>query len=151
MFDSRLWFDRLLGYLMTIFKFRGNISLHEKEAMTRAVCEDVNTGWLEVSYSFWPSLNHSAKDALLRFSCILVSSTKWLTVCCVRRIQEPFAHFDALYDKPWTRLGPYLVGMATGWLLHETRCTLKMPTVSQHLVFRLHIGYRHSYCPKHHC
>ncbi|XP_021923342.1 nose resistant to fluoxetine protein 6-like isoform X2 [Zootermopsis nevadensis] len=47
----------------------------------------------------------------------------------IARIQEPFAHFDALYDKPWTRLGPYLVGMATGWLLHETKCTLKMPTI----------------------
>ncbi|KAJ9582996.1 hypothetical protein L9F63_022654, partial [Diploptera punctata] len=46
------------------------------------------------------------------------------------RIQEPFAQFDALYDKPWTRLGPYLIGMATGWLLHRTKCKIEMPLLS---------------------
>jgi hypothetical protein len=46
------------------------------------------------------------------------------------RIQKPFAQFDMLYDKPWTRVGPYLVGMATGWLLCRTKCTLKMSPVS---------------------
>ena len=48
------------------------------------------------------------------------------------RIQEPFAQFDALYDKPWTRLGPYLVGMATGWLLHRTQCKITIPLVSHY-------------------
>ncbi|PNF32655.1 hypothetical protein B7P43_G15059 [Cryptotermes secundus] len=46
----------------------------------------------------------------------------------VARIQEPFAQFDTLYDKPWTRVGPYLIGMATGWLLHRTNCAFKIPT-----------------------
>ncbi|XP_066994974.2 nose resistant to fluoxetine protein 6 [Anabrus simplex] len=42
------------------------------------------------------------------------------------RIEEPFALFDELYDKPWTRVGPYLVGMATGWLLHHTNSRINM-------------------------
>ncbi|XP_069696029.1 nose resistant to fluoxetine protein 6-like [Periplaneta americana] len=46
------------------------------------------------------------------------------------RIQEPFAQFDALYDKPWTRVGPYLVGMGTGWILQRTNCNIKMPPLA---------------------
>ncbi|XP_049782789.1 nose resistant to fluoxetine protein 6-like [Schistocerca cancellata] len=42
-------------------------------------------------------------------------------------IQEPFALFDQLYDKPWTRIGPYLVGMATGWILLKTKCVIRIP------------------------
>ncbi|PSN50316.1 hypothetical protein C0J52_10110 [Blattella germanica] len=48
------------------------------------------------------------------------------------RIEEPFAQFDALYDKPWTRLGPYLVGMGTGWFLYRTKCNIRIPTVSKY-------------------
>lgn len=29
-------------------------------------------------------------------------------------IRDPFANYDELYDKPWTRVGPYLIGMITG-------------------------------------
>ncbi|XP_024083570.1 nose resistant to fluoxetine protein 6 isoform X2 [Cimex lectularius] len=39
---------------------------------------------------------------------------------------DPFALFDKIYDKPWTRLGPYLIGMAVGWILFKTDCKLKM-------------------------
>ena len=46
------------------------------------------------------------------------------------RIQEPFALFDQLYDKPWMRLGPYLVGMAAGYLLFKTKCRIRIPCVS---------------------
>ncbi|XP_012548006.1 nose resistant to fluoxetine protein 6 [Bombyx mori] len=43
------------------------------------------------------------------------------------RIQEPFEMFDPLYDKPWSRIGPYLVGMIVGWYLHKTRCQKRIP------------------------
>ncbi|XP_071451520.1 O-acyltransferase like protein-like [Hetaerina americana] len=36
--------------------------------------------------------------------------------------QDPFAHYDELYDKPWTRIGPYLIGMCLGWILFKTKC-----------------------------
>lgn len=39
---------------------------------------------------------------------------------------DPLALFDKIYDKPWTRLGPYLVGMCVGWLLFKTNCKIKM-------------------------
>uniref|UniRef100_A0A182R512 NRF domain-containing protein n=1 Tax=Anopheles funestus TaxID=62324 RepID=A0A182R512_ANOFN len=39
---------------------------------------------------------------------------------------DPFALFDKIYDKPWTRLGPYLVGMSVGWILFKTNCKIKM-------------------------
>lgn len=35
----------------------------------------------------------------------------------VARVEEPFALFDQLYDKPWSRIGPYLIGMCTGYIL----------------------------------
>lgn len=39
---------------------------------------------------------------------------------------DPFALFDKIYDKPWTRLGPYFIGMAVGWILFKTNCQIKM-------------------------
>ncbi|VEN43510.1 unnamed protein product, partial [Callosobruchus maculatus] len=37
---------------------------------------------------------------------------------------DPLALFDKIYDKPWTRLGPYLVGMCTGWVLFKKDCRI---------------------------
>ncbi|KNC30260.1 hypothetical protein FF38_14520 [Lucilia cuprina] len=44
---------------------------------------------------------------------------------------DPLALFDKIYDKPWTRLGPYLIGMAVGWILFRTSCKIRLskPTV----------------------
>ncbi|XP_058814695.1 nose resistant to fluoxetine protein 6 isoform X2 [Topomyia yanbarensis] len=42
---------------------------------------------------------------------------------------DPFALFDKIYDKPWTRLGPYLVGMCVGWVLFKTNCKISMSKV----------------------
>ncbi|XP_072392694.1 nose resistant to fluoxetine protein 6 isoform X1 [Diabrotica undecimpunctata] len=39
---------------------------------------------------------------------------------------DPLALFDKIYDKPWTRLGPYLIGMCTGWLLFKKNCKIQM-------------------------
>ncbi|XP_017755635.1 PREDICTED: nose resistant to fluoxetine protein 6 [Eufriesea mexicana] len=49
----------------------------------------------------------------------------------VARIQEPFALFDELYDKPWLRAGPYFVGVSTGYILFKTNCKLKLPLVAR--------------------
>ena len=35
------------------------------------------------------------------------------------RIEEPFALFDELYAKPWTRIGSYLIGVITGYFLYK--------------------------------
>lgn len=42
---------------------------------------------------------------------------------------DPLALFDKIYDKPWTRLGPYLVGMSVGWFLFKTNCKIRMSRV----------------------
>ncbi|RZB38996.1 nose resistant to fluoxetine protein 6-like [Asbolus verrucosus] len=39
---------------------------------------------------------------------------------------DPLALFDKIYDKPWTRLGPYLIGMCVGWFLFKKNCQLRM-------------------------
>ncbi|XP_060810433.1 O-acyltransferase like protein [Amyelois transitella] len=43
--------------------------------------------------------------------------------------EDPFTQFDKIYDKPWTRLGPYLIGMATGWILFKTNLKIRMKKV----------------------
>ncbi|XP_063243090.1 nose resistant to fluoxetine protein 6-like [Bacillus rossius redtenbacheri] len=67
---------------------------------------------------------------------IVILASSWSTTALVSyfnnyeaRIQAPFALFDELYDKPWTRVGPYLVGLVTGWLLFRTNCRLNMTPV----------------------
>ncbi|XP_057340254.1 nose resistant to fluoxetine protein 6-like [Microplitis mediator] len=65
---------------------------------------------------------------------VLLIVSSWFTTFTVAytndyiaRIQEPFALFDELYDKPWLRAGPYFVGTITGWLLFKTNCKLHTP------------------------
>ncbi|XP_032516638.2 O-acyltransferase like protein-like [Danaus plexippus] len=77
------------------------------------------------------SIKHT-RFAMVSLILVLVSS--WATTIYVSvwhqykaRIQEPFEMFDPLYDKPWSRIGPYLVGMIVGWYLHKTKCQIKMP------------------------
>lgn len=43
---------------------------------------------------------------------------------------DPLALFDKIYDKPWTRLGPYLIGMAVGWILFRSNCKIRLNKVS---------------------
>jgi len=45
-------------------------------------------------------------------------------------MDDPLALFDKIYSKPWTRLGPYLVGMMVGWILYKMDCKIKMSKVS---------------------
>ncbi|KAG8225586.1 hypothetical protein J437_LFUL002105, partial [Ladona fulva] len=42
------------------------------------------------------------------------------------RISEPLALFDELYDKPWTRVGPFIIGLAAGWMLYVKNCKINM-------------------------
>ncbi|XP_020277996.1 nose resistant to fluoxetine protein 6-like [Pseudomyrmex gracilis] len=72
------------------------------------------------------------KTVAVVVSLLIVSS--WFTTFSVAysndyvaRIQEPFALFDELYDKPWLRAGPYFIGTITGYILFKTKCQLKLP------------------------
>ncbi|RZC41838.1 hypothetical protein BDFB_011705, partial [Asbolus verrucosus] len=44
----------------------------------------------------------------------------------VIRVEEPFALFDQLYDKPWMRIGPYFIGMMAGYFLFRVNCEIKL-------------------------
>ncbi|XP_043276654.1 nose resistant to fluoxetine protein 6-like isoform X2 [Venturia canescens] len=64
---------------------------------------------------------------------IVILIASWITTAVITlntghlpTIEEPFAHYESLYDKPWTRIGPYLIGMAAGWYLCKIECKLKM-------------------------
>ncbi|KAL4219116.1 hypothetical protein ACF0H5_021699 [Mactra antiquata] len=35
-------------------------------------------------------------------------------------------NFDKIYIKPWCRVGPYVVGIFTGYILYRTKCKVKM-------------------------
>ncbi|XP_031840706.1 nose resistant to fluoxetine protein 6 [Nomia melanderi] len=69
---------------------------------------------------------------------LLLLASSWFTTFVVAytndyvaRIQDPFALFDELYDKPWMRAGPYFVGIITGYILFKTNCKLKLPLVAR--------------------
>ncbi|XP_034948317.1 O-acyltransferase like protein-like [Chelonus insularis] len=71
------------------------------------------------------------KIAGLLVTALLISS--WLTTGYIALVNnhmpsldDPLALFDKIYDKPWTRLGPYLIGMSVGYLLFKTDCKIKM-------------------------
>lgn len=72
-------------------------------------------------------LNRHPKFSSALLGLVLVSS--WATTIYISvwhkykaRIQEPFEMFDALYDKPWSRIGPYLVGKMITILLAGRQC-----------------------------
>lgn len=59
--------------------------------------------------------------------------TSWLTTGIIAytnnhipNTDDPLALFDMIYDKPWTRIGPYMIGMTVGWILFKTDCKVKL-------------------------
>ncbi|XP_033352837.1 nose resistant to fluoxetine protein 6-like isoform X1 [Bombus vosnesenskii] len=71
------------------------------------------------------------KIATFAMTTLLLSS--WITTGYIALINnhmpssdDPLALFDKIYDKPWTRLGPYLIGMSVGYFLFKTDCKIKM-------------------------
>nr|CAH7721180.1 unnamed protein product [Callosobruchus chinensis] len=69
-------------------------------------------------------------------ACGTLMLTSWVTTFVIAmkfdyvvRVEEPFALFDQLYDKPWLRIGPYLVGISMGYLLFRKDCKIPMPPI----------------------
>lgn len=78
--------------------------------------------------------NHFKIAALI--SALLIVSS-WITTGYIALVNnhmpntdDPLALFDKIYDKPWTRLGPYFIGMAVGYFLYITDCKVRMSKVS---------------------
>ena len=75
----------------------------------------------------------------------LVSS--WLTTGIIAynnnhipNSDDPLALFDMIYDKPWTRIGPYMIGMSVGWILFKTDCKVKLNRVAVTIGWSLSMG-----------
>ncbi|CAG9863934.1 unnamed protein product [Phyllotreta striolata] len=66
-----------------------------------------------------------------------VVAMKWEYVA---RVEEPFALFDQLYDKPWLRIGPYLVGICAGYFLFKMDSKIKMSRGTNALGWFLALG-----------
>lgn len=69
---------------------------------------------------------------------VLFVVTSWMTTGYIALVNnhipnsdDPLALFDKIYDKPWTRFGPYMVGMCVGWLLFQTNCKIRMSRVCE--------------------
>ncbi|XP_076252110.1 nose resistant to fluoxetine protein 6 [Rhynchophorus ferrugineus] len=63
----------------------------------------------------------------------LIAFSSWMTTGYIAYsnshlpgTDDPMALFDKIYDKPWTRLGPYFIGMCTGWILFKKDCRMTM-------------------------
>ena len=49
-----------------------------------------------------------------------------------------------IYDRPWCRVGPYAVGVFTGYILYKTDCKLTIPKVGMcniHVFFMTFYGH----------
>lgn len=64
--------------------------------------------------------------AVLMLSSWIASFTIAMKWNYIARVEEPFALFDQLYDKPWLRIGPYLIGIMAGYLLFRVDCKISM-------------------------
>ncbi|XP_052225024.1 nose resistant to fluoxetine protein 6-like [Dreissena polymorpha] len=43
-----------------------------------------------------------------------------------RNKDEKGDSIELIYIKPWTRIGPYIVGLLTGYILYKTKCKVKI-------------------------
>uniref|UniRef100_W8B935 Nose resistant to fluoxetine protein 6 n=1 Tax=Ceratitis capitata TaxID=7213 RepID=W8B935_CERCA len=71
------------------------------------------------------------------FTTLFFLVSSWITTAIIAftnnhrpDTDDPLALFDKIYDKPWTRLGPYLIGMTVGWILFRTNCKIRLPRLA---------------------
>lgn len=43
--------------------------------------------------------------------------------------EDQLAIFNGLYDQPWIRIGPYLLGMSFGYILYKKECKINITRV----------------------
>ncbi|XP_075157249.1 uncharacterized protein LOC142230492 [Haematobia irritans] len=56
------------------------------------------------------------------------------------KVALPFESFDFLYDKPWQRVGPYIIGMLTGYIMARVRTPPKVSGRLNALLWFLSVG-----------
>ncbi|XP_055380628.1 uncharacterized protein LOC129611475 [Condylostylus longicornis] len=58
----------------------------------------------------------------------------------LHKVAEPFESFDFLYDKPWQRIGPYIIGMITGYITFKYKTPPKVPFLLNIVLWILSVG-----------
>ncbi|XP_037825920.1 uncharacterized protein LOC119613920 [Lucilia sericata] len=56
------------------------------------------------------------------------------------KVAKPFESFDFLYDKPWQRVGPYIMGMLAGYIIFKVRSPPKISQRVNNLLWVLSLG-----------
>ncbi|XKL67399.1 hypothetical protein PGB90_002890 [Kerria lacca] len=80
------------------------------------------------------SIRYFRLSAMMLFLSLVISWAVTISISLYydyrAKIDDPFLLFDELYDKPWTRLGPYLIGMFAGWFIFKTKCKLNVSKIT---------------------
>lgn len=84
---------------------------------------------MRLTENYWPNLTSFSRHFKVASSMLIAFMvSSWATTGFIAyqnnhipNTDDPLALFDKIYDKPWTRLGPYMVGMCVGWFLFETK------------------------------
>ena len=63
-------------------------------------------------------------------SCVITAWISW-SYNYVPSLSNQYNMLNILYDPPWTRIGPYMVGMLTGYYVIKIRGQLPLKTVSR--------------------
>ena len=53
---------------------------------------------------------------MLQVILLSTAAASWLSIVYQIDHRSSKSDFDVLYDKPWVRISPYLVGLAGGWV-----------------------------------
>uniref|UniRef100_A0A1B0FGS6 Nose resistant-to-fluoxetine protein N-terminal domain-containing protein n=1 Tax=Glossina morsitans morsitans TaxID=37546 RepID=A0A1B0FGS6_GLOMM len=85
------------------------------------------------------------KTAVLTLASILISSWGVAGLVSLRnhythKVAKPFESFDFLYDKPWQRVGTYVMGMLTGYIIHKVKTPPKISGRINILLWILSLG-----------
>ena len=65
-----------------------------------------------------------AEQILLQVILMCTAAASWLSIVYKSDHRTSPSDFDVLYDKPWVRISPYLIGLAGGvavWAI-KTKC-----------------------------
>uniref|UniRef100_A0A6B2E986 Putative conserved secreted protein n=1 Tax=Phlebotomus kandelakii TaxID=1109342 RepID=A0A6B2E986_9DIPT len=71
----------------------------------------------------------------------------WVTAATIsvhyrytHKLADPFESFDFLYDKPWQRIGPYIIGMITGYIVFRLPTPPRISCLTNITLWLLSVG-----------
>lgn len=73
----------------------------------------------------------------LLFTSWIITALFSLHFNYIHKVSQPFESFDFLYDKPWQRLGPYIIGMITGYIYFTVKTPPKISSFTNTVLWFL--------------